>query len=114
MPSAESKASGMLCCRADSCAFSGVRRDRAVTRQFCARAKPGISRFTACNPNPRIPKRIKENQVVAGESPAAFEFDFGFASIPARVCGTYLRGRVARGHTNHTTHPHHTNSFREH
>jgi len=35
----------MLCCRADSCAFSRVRRDRAVTQQFCAKAKPGILNY---------------------------------------------------------------------
>src|ERR1700731_429373 len=66
MSSAESNASGMLYCRADSCAFSRVRRDRAVTRQFCASAKPGIRRFTACNPNPRMPNRIKREPCGAG------------------------------------------------
>src|ERR1700730_8972285 len=66
MSSAESNASGMLYCRADSCAFSSVRRDRAVTRQFCVSAKPGIRRFTACNPNPRMPNRIKREPCGAG------------------------------------------------
>src|ERR1700682_4068186 len=98
MSSAESNANGMLYCRADSCAFSSVRRDSAVTRHSCARAKPGMRRLTACNPNPRMPKRIKENHGVAGDSPAAFAFDFGLFLFPARVqCqsgfrGTYLAG----------------------
>ena len=34
------------------------RLDSAVTRQFLAAAKPGITRFTACKPKPRIPNRI--------------------------------------------------------
>jgi hypothetical protein len=49
---------GMEYCRAASCAFRGSRRDRAVTVQFWASLNPGISRRTACNPNPAIPKRI--------------------------------------------------------
>ncbi len=43
--SAESKAKGISYCRADACAFARSRRERAVTRQFLARAKPGINRF---------------------------------------------------------------------
>src|SRR5712692_913051 len=54
--SAESKASGMLYCRAASCAWLRSRRESAVTRQFRASPKPGISRLTACSPKPRIPK----------------------------------------------------------
>jgi hypothetical protein len=50
--------------------------------------------------------------VVAGDSPAAFEFDFGVASKPAGVRGIYLRGRVARDHINHTNHTAH-HSLRE-
>jgi hypothetical protein len=56
--SAESKANGMLYWRADSCAWRKSRRESAVTRQFLADAKPGIRRFTACNPKPMIPKLI--------------------------------------------------------
>src|SRR5580698_1340976 len=54
--SAESNARGMSYWRADSSAFSKVRRERAVTRQLRADWKPGISRLTAWSPNPTIPK----------------------------------------------------------
>src|SRR5438477_3954668 len=54
----ESNANGISKCRADSRALSKVRRERAVTRQFRASANPGVSRLAACNPKPRIPKRI--------------------------------------------------------
>jgi len=32
-------------------------RESAITLHFFARAKPGINRLTACNPNPVIPNR---------------------------------------------------------
>ena len=42
-------------------AFAISRLESAVTLQRCAKTKPGISRLTACNPNPTIPKRTIEN-----------------------------------------------------
>jgi hypothetical protein len=71
--SAESKAKGISWRRADSCAFTRSRRDRAVTRQFLARAKPGMSRFPAWSPKPMIPKLIMcrayfETDIEAGET----------------------------------------------
>ncbi len=54
--------------------------------------------------------------MVAGDSPAAFEFDLGVASIPpGEWChqgfrGNYPRGRVARSHTNQTNHTYFANT----
>ncbi len=56
--SVESNARGILYCRADSWALCRSRRESAVTRQFFASEKPGMSRRTACNPKPTIPNRI--------------------------------------------------------
>ena len=39
-----------------SWALAAVRRERAITRQLVADWNPGISRLTACNPKPTIPK----------------------------------------------------------
>src|SRR5438874_558420 len=56
--SGESKARGISYCRAEARACSRLRRLSALTVQFFDWAKPGISRLTACNPKPSIPKRI--------------------------------------------------------
>src|SRR6266852_4033048 len=56
--SVESNARGILYCRADSWALCRSRRESALTRQFFASEKPGMSRRTACNPKPTIPNRI--------------------------------------------------------
>jgi hypothetical protein len=42
---------------AEARAFAMSRRDSAASLHVFAKANPGISRRTACKPNPRIPKR---------------------------------------------------------
>src|ERR1035438_746457 len=93
--SVEEKTCGIPNCSALARAWWESRRERATTLQFCARAKPGINRLTACNPNPAMPKRIIES----GGPLGAFYISGGRTSCSyLRSCQSSALSHVSQHH----------------